>query len=60
MKLKGKPFNIGIILIYSLTPPSTEEATDKFYKTLDKSQFELKEKIIIGDLNAKGRNKMLK
>ena len=56
VKIRGHPFNLAIIVVYTPTAQSTEEEIDGFYEILEeaKSQCRTNEiTIIIGDLNAK-------
>ena len=55
-KLKGKPFDIGIIQIYAPTSAHDDEEVEKFYEDLDFAMKQLKSqdvKIVMGDFNAK-------
>ncbi|MCH9665805.1 MAG: hypothetical protein K0U41_08180 [Gammaproteobacteria bacterium] len=56
VKLRGKPFNISLIVVYAPTSDSTDEESDKFYDTLDMAKAQCKSQeitIVMGDLNAK-------
>ena len=56
VKLKGKPFNISIIVVYAPTSESTEDDIESFYDNLDTAKAHCKSHeiiLVMGDLNAK-------
>lgn len=56
VKLKGKPFDIGIIQVYAPTADKDEEELEEFYDTVEKAEKQLKSqdiRIVMGDFNAK-------
>lgn len=54
VKLKGKHFNIAIIVVYAPTAQSTEEKIYNFYNSMNNDKCKLQEiTIIMEDLNVK-------
>lgn len=56
VKLRGRPFNISIIIVCAPTSDSSEQEMDQFYNTLDNAKLQCKSQeinIVMGDLNAK-------
>ena len=56
IKLRGQPFDIGIIQVYAPTSSHTDAEIDAFYGEIETALKQLKSqdvKIIMGDLNAK-------
>ena len=56
VKIKGKPFNLSIIVVYAPTSDSDEADIDRFYDQLEKAKSQCKSQevvLVIGDLNAK-------
>ena len=58
-RLKGNPFDVGIIQVYAPTASHDDDAIENFYEDLDKAMEYLKSqdvKIVMGDFNAKVGN----
>ena len=57
LKLKDKPVNTSIIMVYAPTSDSTDDETGNFYNTLNHAKFQCKSQEVVSVLGASNVNR---